>query len=61
MERRTMERRDFLKLISVGTGAAAATVLVPETSSASPATQEPDAGGYQETAHVRRYYRLCSY
>lgn len=61
MKRSTMERRDFLKLLSLGASAATVTVIVPETSAASPATQEPDARGYQETAHVRRYYRLCSY
>ena len=56
------DRRSFLKLAGagvVGTGAVAATAVVPaQAETQTPAT---DGHGYRETEHVRRYYELAKF
>ncbi len=53
-------RRDFLKLagLTAVTGTAAVAV---GSGAAQAASQEGRAGGYQETDHVKTYYRLAAF
>jgi hypothetical protein len=52
-------RREFFKTASLGTAAAAtiAVGVVPAETTAAAATS--GSSGYQETAHVKRYYDLA--
>lgn len=56
--RERLSRRKFLLTAGAGSAAAAAALLV-KNSQPGAATQEPkrDTRGYQESAHVRNYYR----
>jgi hypothetical protein len=53
-----LSRRNFLLTIGAGGAAAAATLAAksPPTG-ATPTTARRGTGGYQESAHVRNYYR----
>lgn len=53
-----MSRRKFLAAAGVGGAAAVAVVAVKLDGSSKPEVAQAKAGGkgYQETAHVRRYY-----
>jgi hypothetical protein len=55
-----LSRRNFLMTIGAGGTAAAATIVAKNSQPA--ATQEKSrrgTGGYQESAHVRNYYRTA--
>jgi hypothetical protein len=54
-------RRAFLKAAGLGAGAAAAGVVGTTAMGVQPATatQGPEADGYRETAHVKRFYDLA--
>jgi hypothetical protein len=59
----TADRRSFLKgatitTAAVGSGALAANVLAAETD---PEKARPANLGYQETVHVKEYYRLARF
>ncbi len=56
------DRRSFLKLAGagvVGTGAAAASAVVPAQAATQSDTNSSD--GYRETDHVKRYYELAKF
>ena len=57
---RKLSRRNFLLAVGAGGAAGAAAVatkIMPPTPSRSPAPEKRSGKGYQETAHVRNYYR----
>ena len=55
-------RRDFLKLASVGAAAGTvAAAIGAGTREAEAAAPEAQAGGYRETAHVKRFYELARF
>jgi hypothetical protein len=54
----SLDRRRFLMAFGAGAaGAASAPVLAAPAALVPPAEDKPDSRGYQETEHVRRYYR----
>ena len=59
----SVSRRRFLFSLSAGTAGAAAAVAAPVVANVAPAAAEPTApdaaAGYQETEHVRTYYRTA--
>lgn len=58
------ERRRFLKKVGMAGSSAAAAAALPGLVAAAPhageVVSEPARTGYQETAHVRDYYRTAS-
>ncbi|TVP80679.1 twin-arginine translocation signal domain-containing protein [Thioalkalivibrio sp.] len=58
------QRRRFLKKVGLAGTSAAAAAALPGIVAAAPeadeAVSEPGRTGYQETAHVRDYYRTAS-
>ena len=56
--RERLSRRNFLLTLGAGGAAAAATLVAknPPPAAATPEAKR-DARGYQESAHVRNYYR----
>jgi hypothetical protein len=54
----TAKRRDFLKLVGLGSVAGAA-ALASGTPSAKAETKKPEAGGYRETEHIHKYYETA--
>ena len=62
-EKKTVARRDFLRVLAPGAGAAAATSAAPLTSPAAAAEsdQEKRKPRYKETEHVKAFYRVNKY
>jgi secreted PhoX family phosphatase len=62
-EKRTVARRDFLRVLAAGAGAAAATGAAPLTTPAAAAEsdQEKRKVRYKETEHVKAFYRVNKY
>jgi hypothetical protein len=62
-EKKTVARRDFLRVLAAGAGAAAATGAAPLTSPAAAAEsdQEKRKARYKETEHVKAFYRVNKY
>lgn len=66
-ERNDEKRRDFLKGMLVGSGAAAVAIASgsalagPETSDRPAPEPKARPKGYQETAHVREYYKTAQF
>lgn len=61
-EVRGVDRRSFLRGVGVGAGAAGvAAVVTSKAAEAQPAEAGHKAGGYRETAHVRRVYDLARF
>ena len=59
-KKRVEDRRDFLKLASLGTLAGGAALATG--SAAQAAVAEEDTGsGYRETEHVRKFYELAKF
>jgi len=57
-------RRDFFKKAGLGAGAvgaAAVGLAASETEAAEPAKGGAGGRGYQETAHVKKYYELARF
>jgi hypothetical protein len=54
----TAKRRDFLKLVGLGSVAGAA-ALATGTPPAKAEAANPTTSGYRETAHVRKYYETA--
>ena len=60
----TFGRRDFLRKVGIGTVGAGATLATPLVSSAkadSENNEEKRKARYQETEHVKAYYRVNRY
>ena len=60
----TVGRRDFLRKVGIGAVGAGATVAAPLAGSAladSESIDEKRKARYQETDHVKTYYRVNSY
>jgi hypothetical protein len=62
-EKKTVARRDVLRVLAAGAGAAAATSAAPLTSPAAAAEsdQEKRKPRYKETEHVKAFYRVNKY
>jgi len=62
-ERKTVPRRDFLRVLAAGAGAAAATGAAPLASPAAAAETDQDKrkARYKETEHVKAFYRVNKY
>jgi hypothetical protein len=58
-ERAPTKRRDFLRLVGLGSVAGAATIAAgaPEA----PAAAAPEEKGYRETAHVKKFYETAKF
>jgi len=55
-------RRDFFKKAGLGAvGVAAVGLAADATKAAEPAKSGPGGRGYQETAHVKKYYELARF
>ena len=54
-------RRDFLRVLGVGAGAAATAPLVSEARADSETNDEKRKARYQETDHVKKYYSVNRY
>lgn len=59
-EKGATDRRDFLKLASLGTVATGATIVAGGSAQAS-SVEELKGSGYRETAHVKAYYDLAKF
>jgi hypothetical protein len=58
----TRSRREFLKTVGVGAGAAGAAVVTASVEAPAEAKALPDGGaGYRETEHVKRVYQLARF
>ncbi len=63
-ETAAIDRRDFFRKASLGVGAAGAAVAGLSASKAKavkPGTDASKGAGYQETAHVKKYYELARF
>jgi hypothetical protein len=63
-QKKTVARRDFLRVLAAGAGAAAATSAAPLTTPAAAAAesdQEKRKARYKETEHVKAFYRVNKY
>lgn len=60
-DRSGTDRRDFLKLASLGTVAGGAALVLGEDAEAATAAADVPGAGYRETAHVRAYYDLARF
>ena len=62
-EETTIGRRDFFRKAGLGAGAvgAAAVGLSAQQVKAEPAGASSRGAGYQETAHVKKYYELSKF
>ncbi len=54
------DRRDFLKLASLGTVVGGATLAAGATAHAS-TEEEVKGSGYRETSHIKTYYELSKF
>ncbi len=56
-----IDRRDFFRKASLGVGvagAAAAGISTSKAEAAAPVANASNGAGYQETAHVKKFYEL---
>ncbi len=59
-----VNRRDFFRKVSLGVGAAGAAVAglsATKAKAVEPGTDASKGAGYQETAHVKKYYELARF
>lgn len=54
-EKSATDRRDFLKLASIGTVMTGATIVATGSAQAAP-VEDVKGSGYRETPHVKTYY-----
>ena len=59
--RNKAKRRDFLKLVGLGSLAGAATAVTGGKTPEAQAAEKPQGPGYRETAHVRKYYDTAKF
>jgi hypothetical protein len=57
----TVGRRDFLRVLAAGAGAAATTAQFAGEAAGSESDQEKRKPRYRESEHVRAYYRVNRY
>jgi hypothetical protein len=60
-DKRTVGRRDFLRVLGTGAGAAAAVPLSTVAKADSENNDEKRKARYKETDHVKAYYRVNRY
>ena len=60
-ERNKAKRRDFLKLVGLGSLAGAATAVTGGKTPEAKAEEKPQGAGYRETPHVRKYYDTAKF
>jgi hypothetical protein len=60
-ERNKAKRRDFLKLVGLGSLAGAATAVAGGNAPAAQAEEKPQGAGYRETPHVKKYYDTAKF
>jgi hypothetical protein len=60
-ERNKAKRRDFLKLVGLGSLAGAATAVAGGKTPEAKAEEKPQGAGYRETPHVRKYYDTAKF
>ena len=60
-ERNKAKRRDFLKLVGLGSLAGAATAVSGGKASEAQAETKPEGAGYRETPHVKKYYDTAKF
>jgi len=60
-ERNKAKRRDFLKLVGLGSLAGAATAVTGGKAPGAKAEEKPQGAGYRETPHVRKYYDTAKF
>jgi len=60
-EKRTVGRREFLRALGAGATAAAATPLAAPAKADSETNDEKRKARYQESDHVKRFYRVNRY
>jgi predicted aconitase len=60
-DKRTVGRRDFLRVLGAGAGAAAAVPLSTVAKADSENNDEKRKARYKETDHVKAYYRVNRY
>ena len=60
-ERKGAKRREFLKLMGMGSVAGAAALAAGGTGAAAGAEPTKPETGYRETAHVRKFYETAKF
>jgi hypothetical protein len=60
-ERNKTKRRDFLKLVGLGSLAGAATAASGGNAPEAQAGEKPQGAGYRETPHVKKYYDTAKF
>jgi hypothetical protein len=60
-DKRTVGRRDFLRVLGVGAGAAATAPLATAAKADSETNDEKRKARYKETDHVKAFYRVNRY
>ena len=60
-DKRTVGRRDFLRVLGVGAGAAATAPLATAAKADSETNDEKRKARYKETEHVKTFYRVNRY
>ena len=60
-ERNKAKRRDFLKLVGLGSLAGPATAVTSGKAPEAQAEEAPQGTGYRETAHVKKYYDTAKF
>jgi len=55
------KRRDFLKLLGVGSIAGAAAAVTGGSAPAGEPEAKPEGAGYRETPHVKKYYETARF
>jgi hypothetical protein len=60
-DKRTVGRRDFLRVLGVGAGAAASAPLATAAKADTETNDEKRKARYKETDHVKAYYRVNRY
>jgi hypothetical protein len=60
-ERNKAKRRDFLKLVGLGSVAGAATAVTGGNTPEATAEEASQGPGYRETPHVKKYYDTAKF
>jgi len=57
----SLDRRDFFRKVGLGAGAAATAGLTATAAQAAVPAKPAKGSGYQETEHVKTYYKLARF